>query len=184
MNAERSTITLADGRTVEVLTEGPPDGLPLVINHGTPGGGLVIYPPKAETEHARGLRTIHFARPGYGQSTPRAGRSVADVAGDVAEILDALGAGRFITSGSLGRRPARARLRRPAAGPLLAAATIAGVAPSDARAWTGWPGWGRRTSRSSVRRSAVRPTSPPTWKRRRPAWATSPAPTSSSGSAA
>ncbi len=44
MNAERSTITLADGRTVEVLTEGPPDGLPLVTHNGTPGGGLVTYP--------------------------------------------------------------------------------------------------------------------------------------------
>jgi pimeloyl-ACP methyl ester carboxylesterase len=132
VNAERSTITLADGRTVEVLTQGPPDGLPLVTHHGTPGGGLVTYPPKTETELARGLRTIHFARPGYGESTPRAGRSVADVAGDVAEILDALGAERFITWGASGGGPHALACAALLPARCLAAATIAGVAPSDA----------------------------------------------------
>ena len=169
MNAERSTITLADGRTVEVLTEGPPDGLPLVSNHGTPGGGLVSYPPMTETELARGLRTIHFARPGYGQSTPRAGRSVADVAGDVAEILDALGAETFITWGASGGGPHALACAALLPGRCLAAASSRRRCPAATRrAWTGWPGWDRRTSRSSVRRSAVRPTSPPTWRRRRP----------------
>ena len=132
MNAERSTITLGDGRAVEVLTEGPPDGLALVIHHGTPGGGLVTHPPKSEAELARGLRTVHFARPGYGESTPQPGRRVADVARDVAEILDALGAGTFITWGASGGGPHALACAALLPGRCLAAATIAGVAPSDA----------------------------------------------------
>jgi pimeloyl-ACP methyl ester carboxylesterase len=132
MDAERSMITLADGRTVEVLTEGPPDGLPLVIHHGTPGGGLVTYPPKAEAELARGLRAIHFARPGYGDSTPQPGRAVADVAGDVEGILDALGVATFITWGASGGGPHALACAALLPDRCLAAATIAGVAPSDA----------------------------------------------------
>jgi pimeloyl-ACP methyl ester carboxylesterase len=132
MNAERSTITMADGRTVEVLTEGPPDGMPLVIHHGTPGGGLVTYPPKTEAEVARGLRAIHFARPGYGDSTPQPGRTVADVAGDVAGILDALGVATFITWGASGGGPHALACAALLPDRCLAAATIAGVAPSNA----------------------------------------------------
>ena len=132
MNAERSTITLADGRRVEVLAEGPGDGLLLVTHHGTPGGGLVTYRPKAEAELARGLRSIHFSRPGYGDSTPRPGRSVADVAGDVAEILDVLGAETFVTWGASGGGPHALACAALLPGRCLAAATIAGAAPRDA----------------------------------------------------
>ena len=132
MNAERSTIMLADGRRVQVLAEGPGDGLPLVTHHGTPGGGLVTYRTKTEAELARGMRSIHFSRPGYGDSTPRPGRSVADVAGDVAEILDALGAETFITWGASGGGPHALACAALLPGRCLAAATIAGPAPRDA----------------------------------------------------
>jgi len=132
MTAERFTITLADGRTAEVLTEGPPGGLALVAHHGTPGGGLVTFPPSTAAEQARGLRTIHFARPGYGESTPRPGRAVGDVAADVAEILDALGAETFVTWGRSGGGPHALACAALLPGRCLAAATIAGVAPSNA----------------------------------------------------
>ena len=105
MQTEHATIALADGRAAEVLTYGPADGLPLVTHHGTPGGGLVSYQPTIDTEMARGLRTIQFARPGYGQSAPHPGRRVADVAADVAEILDALDVETFITWGRSGGGP-------------------------------------------------------------------------------
>ncbi len=132
MNAERFTVTLADGRALEVLTEGTPDGLPLVTHHGTPTGGLVTYPPDTEVELARGLRTIHIARPGYGDSTPHPGRTVADVAGDVVQVLDALGAETFITWGGSGGGPHALACAALLPRRCLAAATIAGVAPSNA----------------------------------------------------
>ena len=132
MQTEHATIALADGRAVEVLSYGPADGLPLVTHHGTPGGGLVSYQPTIDTEMARGLRTIQFARPGYGQSAPRPGRRVADVAADVAEILDALDVETFITWGRSGGGPHALACAALLPGRCLAAASIAGVAPRDA----------------------------------------------------
>jgi pimeloyl-ACP methyl ester carboxylesterase len=132
MQTERLTIALTDGRTVEVLAIGPPGGLPLVVHHGTPGGGLVPYEPKTEVAVRRGLRVIHFARPGYSRSSPRPGRRVANVAGDVAEILDALGAETFVTHGTSGGGPHALACAYLLPGRCLAAASIAGVAPRDA----------------------------------------------------
>jgi pimeloyl-ACP methyl ester carboxylesterase len=129
--SERHTIGLDDGRTVEVLTAGPPEGLPLVWHDGTPGG-LVAYPPMIEAASVRGLRTILHSRPGYGGSAPRPGRTVADVAGDVAAILDALGAGTFLTAGASGGGPHALACAALLPGRCLAAATLAGVAPRHA----------------------------------------------------
>ncbi|MGO9780360.1 MAG: alpha/beta fold hydrolase [Streptosporangiaceae bacterium] len=138
METEHATIQLTDGRTVEVLAYGPRDGLPLVTHHGTPAGGLVSFPLAIDTEAARRLRTIHFARPGYGQSTPRPGRRAADVAADVAEILDALDVETFITWGRSGGGPHALACAALLPGRCLAAASIAGVAPRDAEGldWT------------------------------------------------
>ena len=138
METAHATIQLTDGRTVEVLAHGPRDGLPLVTHHGTPGGGLVSYQPTIDTEAARRLRTIEFARPGYGQSTPRPGRRAADVAADVAEILDALHVETFITWGRSGGGPHALACAALLPGRCLAAASIAGVAPRDAEGldWT------------------------------------------------
>src|ERR1700744_4573404 len=97
MQTERLTIALTDGRTVEVVALGPPGAIALVVHHGPPGGARVDSQPRPPEAIRRGLRFIHFARPGYSRSSPRPGRRVANVADDVAEILDALGAGTFIT---------------------------------------------------------------------------------------
>jgi pimeloyl-ACP methyl ester carboxylesterase len=132
MQTERLTIALTDGRTVEVLALGPPGGLPLVVHHGTPGGGLVPYDPPTEIAIRHGLRVIHFARPGYSRSSPRPGRRVANVAEDVAEILDALGAETFVTHGTSGGGPHALACAYLLPGRCLAAASIAGVAPRDA----------------------------------------------------
>jgi hypothetical protein len=48
---------------------------------------------------------VTFSRPGYAGSTPRPGRSVADVVGDVSAILDQLGADTFVTLGRSGGGP-------------------------------------------------------------------------------
>ena len=34
------TVTLPDGRRLEYLVEGDPDGFPLVLHHGTPGAAV------------------------------------------------------------------------------------------------------------------------------------------------
>lgn len=131
MTEERFTITAPDGRTLAVLTAGPPDGLPLVMHTGTPSG-LVAFPSLTEAAAARGLRTVMCARPGYGESTPRPGRRVADVADDVAAVLAALGAGEFVTLGWSGGGPHALACAVLLPGRCLAAATMAGVAPHGA----------------------------------------------------
>jgi pimeloyl-ACP methyl ester carboxylesterase len=122
------TVRTADGRTLEVLAIGPPGGLPMVFHHGTPGG-IAVYGPMADAAAERGLRTVLYARPGYGGSTPLPGRSVADAARDVAAILDQLGAPQFVTAGWSGGGPHSLACAYLLPDRCLAAATLAGVAP-------------------------------------------------------
>ena len=128
MTAETFTVYLAGGRQLEVLATGPETGLPLVMHNGTPVG-LVAYPPMAEAAAARGLRMVMCARPGYGESTPRPGRLVADVTQDVAAVLDELGAPHFVTVGWSGGGPHALACAARLPGRCLAAASMAGVAP-------------------------------------------------------
>jgi pimeloyl-ACP methyl ester carboxylesterase len=128
---ERRSLGMADGRIVEIVADGPEDGLPLVLHEGTPVG-LHLYPPTVEAAAVRGLRTVLIARPGYEGSTPRPGRLVADVAEDVAEVLSALGADTFVTMGWSGGGPHTLACAALLPGRCLAAASIAGVAPYGA----------------------------------------------------
>ena len=129
--ADRFAVEVADGRSVEVLVAGPQDGLPLVFHTGTPGG-LVSFAPLTEAASAQNLRTVGYARPGYGSSDPQPGRRVADAASDVARVLDRLGATTFITAGWSGGGPHALATAALLADRCLAAATIAGVAPYPA----------------------------------------------------
>jgi pimeloyl-ACP methyl ester carboxylesterase len=125
------TVTAPAGRQLQVLTAGPEDGLPLVFHNGTPSG-LVAFEPMVDAAADRGLRTVMYARPGYGGSTPDPGRRVSSAPADVAAVLDKLGAEHFVTAGWSGGGP-----HALACGALLpdrcqAVASIAGVAPYGA----------------------------------------------------
>jgi pimeloyl-ACP methyl ester carboxylesterase len=129
-NEQRITVPAAGGRVLEVLVAGPDDALPLVFHTGTPSG-LIGYPPLADAASARGLRTVLYSRPGYGGSTPQPGRLVADAAADVDKILERIGADEFVTAGWSGGGPHALACAALLPVRCLAAATIAGVAPSD-----------------------------------------------------
>ena len=120
-------VELSDGRALEYVVTGPPIGLPLVLHHGTPGAA-VVYPPAVEAAARHGLRLVTYSRPGYGRSTAKPGRTVGDAAGDVAAILDSVGAGRFVTIGWSGGGP-HALACATLAERCLGAALIGGVAP-------------------------------------------------------
>ena len=97
-------LTLADGRRLDVRVSGPADGVSLVFHHGTPGAA----PPYGALEraaHQRGLRLITTSRPGYGDSDRHRGRSIADVTGDLAQVLTALGIERCLVAGWSGGGP-------------------------------------------------------------------------------
>jgi pimeloyl-ACP methyl ester carboxylesterase len=128
VETERHLIPVGDGRNIDVLTAGPQDGFPLVFHGGTPSG-LVIERNMAAAAAERGLRIVLAARPGYERSTPRPGRRVADVAADVAAVLDAFGAGEFVSMGASGGGPHTLACAALLPGRCLAAASVAGVGP-------------------------------------------------------
>jgi pimeloyl-ACP methyl ester carboxylesterase len=133
------SLNLADGRVLEVFDTGPADGQLLIMNHGTPGAGMV-YRGWAEECATRGIRLAGYSRPGYGGSTRLEGRSIAHCAEDVAAVADALGADRFYVEGHSG-----GGAHALACGALLpdrvqAAAIISGAAPKDAEGFDWWAG--------------------------------------------
>ncbi len=126
-----SLITLRDGRDLELEVSGPDDAPVLLFCHGTPGAS-VQYGRYARGAAARGMRLVTWSRPGYGASSRRAGRSIADDTDDVAAVLDHLRAETCVIAGWSGGGP-----HALAAGALLpdrvrGVLCIAGVAPYDA----------------------------------------------------
>jgi pimeloyl-ACP methyl ester carboxylesterase len=131
MQEKRQLVPMPDGRDIDVVTTGPADGFPLVVHGGTPSG-LVVNSRIAEAAAERGLRYVETARPGYEGSTPRPGRRVGDVAADVAAVLDALGAGQFLSMGMSGGGPHTLACAALLPGRCLGSASIAGIAPYGA----------------------------------------------------
>ncbi|MGH3733530.1 MAG: alpha/beta fold hydrolase [Acidimicrobiales bacterium] len=123
-------IDLDDGRTLEVATMGSPAGATVYLHHGTPGttrttksfGGLLEYGD---------FYLVSASRPGYGQSSRRADRSISSVIDDVGPALAHFGRDKYIALGWSGGGPhalASAALDPHCRG----AVTLASVAPADA----------------------------------------------------
>jgi pimeloyl-ACP methyl ester carboxylesterase len=125
------TVVLRDGRALEVITDGDPDGVAVVFHHGTPFSA-VSYRPASDGVRARHARLVSWSRPGYAGSTRRPGRVVADVAEDTAEVLDTLGHDRFVTLGWSGGGPHALACAALLPERCAAATIIGGVAPNDA----------------------------------------------------
>jgi pimeloyl-ACP methyl ester carboxylesterase len=125
---ERTSIRLRDGRSLDVWQAGPPEGDPLVFHHGTPGAGLPFDHHVREMA-ARGLRFVAWSRPGYGGSSRRRGRSVADDADDAAVVLDQLGIDRAWVIGWSGGGPHALGLAAQRPDRVRGVATIGCVAP-------------------------------------------------------
>jgi pimeloyl-ACP methyl ester carboxylesterase len=98
------TTTTSDGRTLTYAEWGDRSGPPVFSLHGTPGSRLSRH-PNEDVYRSAGVRAITYDRAGYGGSSRHTGRSVADVAGDVATIADALGLDRFAITGGSGGGP-------------------------------------------------------------------------------
>jgi pimeloyl-ACP methyl ester carboxylesterase len=120
-----------NGRTLAVLEAGDESGRAVVAVHGTPGSGLP-WRGLVEDAERRGIRLLAYDRPGYGGSDPDPGRTVADAAGDVAAIADALGIDRFAVEGGSGGGPHTLACAAQLPDRVVAAASLAGVAPYPA----------------------------------------------------
>ena len=124
-------VTTPDGRTLAVHEGGDPDGVPVLVLHGTPGSGL-LYGPHLEDARERGIRLLSYDRPGYGGSARDQGRNVADCAVDVAAICDHLGIERCCIWGISGGGPHALAAAAQLPHRVAAAAALACVAPYDA----------------------------------------------------
>jgi pimeloyl-ACP methyl ester carboxylesterase len=131
MPQREHTVEGPGGRTLRVLEDGDPRGVPVIAHHGTPGSRL-LYEGWVEDAAERGIRLIAYDRPGYGGSDRQPGRSVADVAADVEAIADALGLDRILTQGRSGGGPHALACAALLGDRVAAAATLASVAPFDA----------------------------------------------------
>lgn len=122
-------VTVGD-RMVEAYDSGPVEsgGLTLLWHHGTPHTGRPL-PPVLELCASLGVRTITYARPGYGRSTRLIDRDVASVADEVAAILDAVGVERVLTMGASGGGPPSLACGALLPDRVIAAVTLAGIAP-------------------------------------------------------
>lgn len=123
-------LILRGGRRVRFLDAGAKAGTALVAHHGTPSeAGLWRIWDRAAAE--LGVRLVSVTRPGYADSDPKPGRSVADAAADIAEVLDRLGVGSFVTVGWSGGGPHALACAAMLPGRCRAAATLAGFAPGE-----------------------------------------------------
>ncbi|MEV0730753.1 alpha/beta hydrolase [Polymorphospora sp. NPDC050346] len=120
-----------DGRQLHVVEDGLSEGWPVVVHHGTPGAPL-LWPTWSDDARQRGIRLVGVARPGYARSTRLPGRSVADIAADVAAVADALGIDRFATWGVSGGGPHALACAALLPGRVTAVASLGGLAPWDA----------------------------------------------------
>jgi pimeloyl-ACP methyl ester carboxylesterase len=121
-------VRAADGRTLRVEDGGDPGGKPVLMHHGTPGAGLLYAPDEADASE-RGIRLIAYDRPGYGGSTPQPGRTVADCAGDVRAIAEALDIDRLAIWGISGGGPHALACAALLPDLVVAVGSLASIAP-------------------------------------------------------
>jgi pimeloyl-ACP methyl ester carboxylesterase len=101
---ESELIGVSHGRVVEVADTGP-KGAPVVVFHSGTPIGLVPFDPLIAAAAARHIRVVNVLRPGYGRSTSKPGRSVADVASDISSVAVALGVDEYVAIGHSGGGP-------------------------------------------------------------------------------
>jgi pimeloyl-ACP methyl ester carboxylesterase len=106
LTAPRLEGTIAVGdRRLGFAEFGNPDGRAVLWMHGTPGARRQIPEPARLVAAELDLRIIGIDRPGVGSSTPHRYGSIADFAGDVEPLLDALGIDKFAMIGLSGGGP-------------------------------------------------------------------------------
>jgi pimeloyl-ACP methyl ester carboxylesterase len=104
MGEQLRTTTTPDGREVAFAIWGDPSGFPVLSLHGTPGCRLERW-PNEELYRSLGVCVVTHDRAGYGRSTRRRGRTVADEVDDVRLLADHLGFDRFGVTGGSGGGP-------------------------------------------------------------------------------
>lgn len=101
---EDGVLKLRDGRELAWRWWGDPDGKPVFRIQGTPSS-RIQYNPNRDVPRELGLRYLMADRPGYGGSTRKPGRGIADITEDYVELLDFHGLDRVPATGTSGGGP-------------------------------------------------------------------------------
>ena len=101
---EDGVLKLRDGREMAWRWWGEPGGKPLLRIQGTPSSRFQRNPDESALRDS-GARYLMADRPGYGGSTRKRGRGIADVARDYAELLQSHGLQRVPAMGTSGGGP-------------------------------------------------------------------------------
>ncbi|MEV7525648.1 alpha/beta hydrolase [Streptomyces sp. NPDC091371] len=127
----RNQVRATDGRALTVERWGDPDGKPVFLLHGMPGSRLGPA-PRGMVLYQRRMQLIAYDRPGYGGSDRHPGRTVADVARDVADIADSLGIDTFAVAGRSGGAPGALACAALLPDRVTRTAALVPLAPRDA----------------------------------------------------
>ncbi|MGH7641282.1 MAG: alpha/beta fold hydrolase [Candidatus Dormibacteria bacterium] len=119
------------GRELCLELAGDPAGPTILVHGGTPNSRHLSPDWISEAER-RNLRLVSYDRPGYGRSSPDPGHSVADAAGDVRAIAQAIGCRRMATWGYSGGGPYALACAALLPELTAAAATVGSIAPYGA----------------------------------------------------
>ena len=126
----RSRCPTPDGRILEALTEGDPEGFPLVFHLGHARAARCRSRCSTVQHGPPACGCITYSRPGYGGSTPwpfsERGPRIADDVVDVLALLHHLGVDEFVTLGWSGGGPRALACAAILPGRCLAAATTLG----------------------------------------------------------
>ena len=131
-----------DGRTLRLEETGDPEGKPVLYLHGTPSAGYA-YARHIDDALARGIRLLAYDRPGYGWSTAKPGRSVADCAEDVRAIAQALNLERIAVWGVSGGGPHALACAALLPDLAVAVASLAAIAPYGVSGFDYFDGMGQ-----------------------------------------
>jgi pimeloyl-ACP methyl ester carboxylesterase len=136
------TVQTPDGRILAVQEAGDPAGRPVLVHLGSPNSRH-LYRPNATDAAERGLRLICYDRPGYGGSTPQPGRSHADCAADVRAICASLRIDQVAIWGISGGGAHALACAALLPDLVVAAASLAGLAPYSAEGLDWFDGMGQ-----------------------------------------
>ena len=121
-------LRLSDG-FVEYVVDGQPDARELLVFHvGTPSAA-VRWSGLSHAAAAAGMRVASYSRGGYGTSTRREGRSIADEASVTAALADHLGFERLFVAGWSGGGAAALACAALLGDRVQACMTLASIAP-------------------------------------------------------
>ncbi|VFA89898.1 Proline iminopeptidase [Gordonia paraffinivorans] len=125
------SIAVAGGdRRIGFAEYGSATGRAIVWLHGTPGARRQIPVEARGYAAERHVRLIGLDRPGVGSSTPHRYENVAAFAGDLEEVLEALGIEDFAVIGLSGGGPYTLGVAHAMPDRVVAAGILGGVAPT------------------------------------------------------